>query len=84
MKTTVKMPRLATSTDDVVIEELVVEPGSVVAVGDPLVRVETDKALVEVPSPVAGVIVQFLVEVSDEVHTGDPFVVLETSLRLPQ
>lgn len=79
MKTTVKMPRLATSTDEVVIEELVVEPGSVVAVGDPLVRVETDKALVEVPSPVAGVIVQFLVEVSDEVHTGDPFVVLETS-----
>ena len=78
MKSTVKLPRVAETVDEVIISELVVEPGSTVAAGDILMRVETDKALVEVPAPVAGRVVEFLVSIDDEVATGTPIVVIES------
>jgi pyruvate/2-oxoglutarate dehydrogenase complex dihydrolipoamide acyltransferase (E2) component len=78
MKTTVKLQRVADTVDEVVISEWAVEVGSTVAVGDVLVRVETDKAMVEVPSPVAGTVLEFLVEIDDEVTTGTPIVAIET------
>jgi glutaconyl-CoA/methylmalonyl-CoA decarboxylase subunit gamma len=78
MKTNVKLQRVADTVDEVVISEWAVEIGSTVAVGDVLVRVETDKALVEVPSPVAGTVLEYLVEIDDEVTTGTPIIAIET------
>lgn len=78
MKTSVKMPRVADTVDEVVISEWLIEVGASVAVGDVLMRVETDKAMVDVPSPVAGVLTAQLVAVDDEVVTGTPIAQLET------
>ena len=78
MKTNVKLQRVADTVDEVVISEWAVEIGSTVAVGDVLVRVETDQALVEVQSPVAGTVLEFLVDIDDEVTTGTPIVAIET------
>ena len=41
--------------------------------------VETDKAIVDVPSTVAGVVESLLVEVDAEVATGAPVAVIETT-----
>ena len=41
--------------------------------------VETDKASVEVPSPVAGRVIAILVVVDQAVRTGAPIVEIETS-----
>jgi pyruvate/2-oxoglutarate dehydrogenase complex dihydrolipoamide acyltransferase (E2) component len=41
-------------------------------------RVETDKAVVEVPSPVAGIVTEQLVAVDVEVTTGTPIAVIST------
>jgi len=79
MKMTVKMPRAADTVDEVMVSEWVVEPGATVAVGDPLIRVETDKALVDVPSPVAGTLVEQLVSIDDEIATGTPIATIESS-----
>lgn len=79
MRMTVKMPRAADTVDEVVISEWLVEPGSAVAAGDPILRVETDKALVEVPAPVAGTLVEQLVAVDDEIGTGAPIAVIESA-----
>ena len=79
MKSTVKLPRVAETVDEVVISEIDVEVGSQVATGDILMRVETDKALVEVPSPISGVVVELLVSIDDEVGTGTPIVVIEST-----
>lgn len=79
MKSTVKLPRVAETVDEVVISEIEVEVGAVVAAGDVLMRVETDKALVEVPSPISGTVVELLVAVDDEVLTGHPIIVIESS-----
>jgi len=78
MRTTVKMPRVADTVDEVVIVEWLIEVGTSVVVGDVLMRVETDKALVEVPCPVAGTLTAQLVAVDDEVVTGTPIAQLET------
>lgn len=78
MKVTVKMPRAADTVDEVVVSEWVVAEGSTVAEGDPILRVETDKALVEVPAPMGGTLVQHLVAIDDEITTGTPIAVIET------
>ncbi len=79
MRSTVKMPRAADTVDEVVVSEVLVAPGVAVQAGDPLLRVETDKALVDVPSPIAGTVVEIHVAVDDEVATGAPIVILEWS-----
>ena len=78
MKVTVKMPRAADTVDEVVVMEWVVEEGADVAEGDPILRVETDKALVEVPAPIAGKVSAHLVAVDDEITTGTPIAVIDT------
>ena len=79
MKMTVKMPRAADTVDEYLVSELGPGPGTSVSVGDCLLRVETDKAVVEVPSPVAGVVAEYLVSVDDEIRTGAPIAVLQSS-----
>ncbi len=78
MKMTVKMPRAADTVDEFVVSEWLVEPGATVAAGDPIMRVETDKALVEIPSPVAGTFLEQLVLIDDEISTGVPIAVIES------
>jgi pyruvate/2-oxoglutarate dehydrogenase complex dihydrolipoamide acyltransferase (E2) component len=41
--------------------------------------VETDKATVDVESPVTGKIVEFLVKIDEEVQPGMPYVIIETA-----
>ncbi len=78
MKFTVKMPRVADTVDEVVVMEWLLGEGADVAEGEPILRVETDKALVEVPAPVCGVLSSQLVAVDDEIATGTPIAVIET------
>lgn len=78
-KTTIKMPKLGETVDEVVIIEWVKSEGDRVEVGDVLVNVETDKVDTELPSPVAGTLVTKLVAEGDDVATGDPVCVIETS-----
>ena len=77
MKFSVKMPRVAETTDEVVIEEWAVEIGADIAEGDVLVRVETDKAIVEVPSPVGGTLIEQLVAEGEDVLTGSAIAIIE-------
>ena len=79
MRMTVKMPRAADTVDEVMVSEWVVAVGAAVAAGDSILRLETDKALVEVPSPVAGTLVEQLVAVDDEIATGTPIAVIESA-----
>ena len=79
MRSTVKMPRVAETTDEVVVSAWLVGVGDSVAPNQVVARVETDKALVEVSVPVGGVVLELLVDPDDEIRTGEPFIVLETS-----
>ena len=48
MQEVVNLPRLGDTVDQVLVLEWIVEVGQIVAQGDPLVLVETDKTEVEV------------------------------------
>jgi pyruvate dehydrogenase E2 component (dihydrolipoamide acetyltransferase) len=57
---------------DVEVIELLVKPGDTVKAEQSLVTVESDKASMEIPSSVAGVVVELRVKVGDKVSKGAP------------
>jgi pyruvate dehydrogenase E2 component (dihydrolipoamide acetyltransferase) len=56
--------------DDVPIIEILVSPGDEVAVDDPLLTLESDKATMDVPAPFAGTVQELSVNVGDRVSQG--------------
>jgi dihydrolipoamide dehydrogenase len=68
---------------DVEVIEIVASPGDVVAIEDPLITLETDKATMDVPAEAAGTIVSIDVNVGDRVSKGDPLVTIEPAGDTP-
>ena len=62
---------------DVDVIEVLVAPGDRVEVETSLVALESDKATMEIPSPVAGVVKELLVRVGDKVSEGSPLARIE-------
>ena len=77
-QTRVTLPRVSETIDEFYVVEWVVEVGDTVEADAPLLRVETDKAIVDIPSPVAGTLVEQLAAVDAEVTTGSDVAVVET------
>ncbi|MDO7881577.1 lipoyl domain-containing protein [Antiquaquibacter soli] len=75
----VTMPRVSETIDEFYVVEWLVAEGEPVAAEQVLLRVETDKAIVDVPSTVAGTLVSQLVAVDAEVTTGSDVAVIETT-----
>ena len=70
---------------DIPVIEVLVKAGDTVAVDDPLVALESDKATMEVPSPAAGVVKDVKVKVNDKVSEGTLVLTLEAaSAPLPR
>jgi dihydrolipoamide dehydrogenase len=80
--TEVRVPDIGDFTDVPVIE-IHVSPGDEVAIEDPLVTLESDKATMDVPAPLAGVVKQLRVKVGDRVSEGSVLVTLETDSAVP-
>jgi pyruvate/2-oxoglutarate dehydrogenase complex dihydrolipoamide acyltransferase (E2) component len=78
MKMTIKMPRVGDTVDEVFLVSWKKTVGENIAVGESLMEVETDKATVEVPSPIAGKILALLFKKDDEIKTGEPIVICES------
>jgi len=73
-----KLPDLGEGTVEAEIVGWRVKPGDVVAEDDVIVEVMTDKAAVEVPSPVSGRVVSTTGAAGDMVPVGSPLIVFET------
>ena len=69
-----KLPDLGEGLHEAEIAEWCVAVGHRVEVDQPLVSVETDKAVVEIPSPVTGQITRLWGEPGDILRVGDPLV----------
>ena len=79
MKMTIKMPRVGETVDEVYLVAWNKAVGDVIAVGDDLMEVETDKATVQDPSPVAGTLLEIFFKDGDEIKTGDAIAVCESN-----
>ena len=62
---------------DVPVIELLVKPGDRLAVDDLILSIESDKATMEVPSPVAGTVRELLVGIGSKVSEGTPILMVE-------
>lgn len=75
----VVLPRVAETVDESYVAEFLVAAGDTVTVDQPILKVETDKAIVEIPSPFAGVLTEWLVAIDDEVTTGAEIAVVTST-----
>ena len=81
MRVEFKLPDVGEGLEEGEVVSWLVEPGQVVSRDQPLVEVQTDKALVELPSPVAGRVVSLAFGPGDVVKVGQVLVVLEDELE---
>lgn len=72
------LPDLGEGLAEAEIREWYVKAGDVVKVDQPLVSMETAKAVVDVPSPYAGKITELHGKVNDVIKTGAPLISFET------
>ena len=74
--TDVEMPELGESVTEGTITTWLKEVGDEVEVDEPLLEVSTDKVDTEIPSPVAGTLIEILAEEDDTVEVGDVIVII--------
>ncbi|MBB1510948.1 dihydrolipoamide acetyltransferase family protein [Tessaracoccus sp. MC1756] len=76
MATILRMPEIAAGTESAGIQTWLVKRGDEVAVGQALVEIETDKAIIDMEAEQAGVFAGALVAEGDMVTVGSPIGVL--------
>lgn len=74
----VKVPDIG-DFQDVEVIEVICKEGQSVAVEDPLITLESEKATIDVPSPLAGRILRIKIKAGDKVSEGNLILELETS-----
>lgn len=79
MATEFKLPEVSEGVDAVDVAEVKVSVGDVIAAGDAVVEIETDKAAMEVPCPIAGKVVAIHVQDGDTVNVGQAILSIEES-----
>src|SRR5215210_3110105 len=70
MATEVNLPALGESVTEGTVTRWLKQVGDEVAVDEPLLEVSTDKVDTEIPSPVAGTLLEIKVEEDDTVEVG--------------
>jgi pyruvate dehydrogenase E2 component (dihydrolipoamide acetyltransferase) len=78
MKYVFKLPDVGEGIAQAEIVEYLVKVGDQVSADQPVVRIETDKAVVELPCPVKGVIAEIPFNPGDSVEVGQTILVIET------
>ena len=76
--TTIKLPDIG-DFDDIEIIEVLVSAGDEVQAEDSIIVLESDKATMEIPSPLAGKITSVLVKVGDRIAEGSDIATIESS-----
>jgi pyruvate dehydrogenase E2 component (dihydrolipoamide acetyltransferase) len=74
-----KLPDLGEGMHEAEVVEWLVKPGDILKLDQVMVKVETDKAVVEIPSPVAARIAEIRVPDGQVAKVGDVLVVFETA-----
>jgi len=65
--------------DGVEVIEIMVAAGDTISVEDPIVSLESDKAAMEIPSPLAGTVKEVKINMGDKVSQGDLLITIEAS-----
>ena len=74
-----RMGRLSQGTDYGVVTNWLKQEGDSVQVGEPLLEIEVDKAVITLPAPVGGVLSEIAAEIDDEVAIDGLLAVIDES-----
>ncbi|VFP79767.1 Dihydrolipoyllysine-residue acetyltransferase component of pyruvate dehydrogenase complex [Candidatus Erwinia haradaeae] len=66
-------------TDVVEVIEVLVKIGDIIEYEQPLLTIEGDKALMEVPSPYAGIVKEIMIQPGDKIHSGEIIMIAEAT-----
>src|SRR6202158_3485076 len=77
MATEFKLPELGENIDSGDLVRLMIKPGASITAGEPVMELETDKAVVEVPSSVTGTIGEVRVKEGDKLRVGQVIFTVE-------
>src|SRR6266478_6137575 len=77
MATEFKLPELGENIESGDLVRLMIKPGASISEGEPVMELETDKAVVEVPSSVSGTIGEIRVKEGDKLRVGQVIFTVE-------
>ena len=77
MATEFKLPELGENIESGDLVRLMIKPGAEIAEGEPVMELETNKAVVEVPSSVTGTIGEIRVKEGDKLRVGQVIFTVE-------
>lgn len=77
----IRLPEISENVESGDVTKVLVAPGDVVAVDQPLIELETEKAVFEVPSTAAGVVTQIDLKSGDSVKVGGVIAKIETEAK---
>jgi pyruvate dehydrogenase E2 component (dihydrolipoamide acetyltransferase) len=72
-----KLPELGENISQGDLVRLMISPGTRVSEGQPVMELETDKAVIEVPSSISGIVKQVRVKQGEKIKVGDVIFTLE-------
>jgi pyruvate dehydrogenase E2 component (dihydrolipoamide acetyltransferase) len=78
-----KLPELGENIDSGDLVRLLISPGTAVSEGQPVMELETDKAVLEVPSTVSGIVREIKVKEGQKVKVGEVIFTLEGGATVP-
>ena len=81
MATEFKLPELGENIESGDLVRLMIKPGASIAEGEPVMELETDKAVVEVPSSVTGTVGEIRVKEGDKLKVGQVIFTVENGRR---
>jgi len=84
MATEFTLPELGENIDSGDLVRLMIKPGASVIEGQPVIELETDKAVVEVPSSVSGTVEEIRVKEGDKLRVGQVIFTVENGAGAPK
>ena len=73
-----KLPDVGEGIHEAEVLNWLVEVGDTVTVNQPILEIQTDKAVVEIPSPVGGTVAEIRIEAGTLAHVGDILIIFST------
>lgn len=74
----IRVPEIGENIDSGDVVKVLVAKGDPVDIDQPILELETDKAVVEIPSPVSGLVSELMVQEGDTIQVGQVMVKLDT------
>ncbi len=77
-----KLPDVGEGIHEAEVLKWLVNVGDMVEMNQPILEIQTDKAIVEIPSPVAGKVVEIRVEAGIMAHVGDVLIAIAPAMTI--